>query len=108
MGGGFLRVDFLSAKHIPQILCGVPQNMKVCPAEKFFLVGKYAGHESFCVVQEFFQNCTYTRVRKGGYIHVIMHCQKRRSDVLSSGVVVVSINSSQHWSMSSSDSSSSD
>ena len=36
MGGGFLRVDFLSAKHVPQILCGVPQNTTVCPAEKFF------------------------------------------------------------------------
>ena len=44
--GGFLRVDFLSAKYVQQILCGVPQNTKVCPAEKFFLVGKYANATS--------------------------------------------------------------
>ena len=33
---GALRLDFLSVKHVPQILCGIPQNTTVCPAENFF------------------------------------------------------------------------
>ena len=54
-----MRVDFLSVKHVPQILCGVPQNTTVCPAEKFFLVGKYENGHLFKMYIVLVFTCTY-------------------------------------------------